>query len=537
MKKLLFCLCALLFLHCTEVPEYGVLKVSVSPAGSGSVQMSPAGTEYEDGTTVTLVAEAEYGYEFVGWSGNVSEMNSSITTIVVQGDEVVIANFVQRPDKPRNVYAVSSNNGISIDWSPVSNATGYYIYRSEGSSGSYKKIGISATASYIDNNIQLGTTYYYEVSAYNGSVESQRSDYKVVSTQLSAPIGVMAIINSAGEVTISWSSVAGATGYRIYRSTSSSGNYTSIGSSATTLYTDETVVAGATYYYKVVAYNSSSESLQSSTAFAATQLGTPDDVTATSNSTTSVTISWRSVSNATGYYIYRSTSSAGAYSKYDNTTNTSYTDNVSSGTTYYYKVSAYNSNGESQQSNAASATTQLSTPYSVSATANSSGITVSWSSVSGATGYHIYRSTSSYGTYTQVVGTVTSMTSFTDNTCPSGTTCYYKVAAYNNNGESLQSSYDYATMPLSAPTGLTATASSSSITISWSSVSGATGYYIYRSTSSSGTYSKYDNTSYASYTDTWPSSGTTYYYKVSAYNSNSGESQQSAYISARTTSP
>ena len=81
--------------------------------------------------------------------------------------------------------------------------------------------------------------------------------------------------------------------------------------------------------------------------------------------------------------------------------------------------------------------------------------------------------------------------------------------------------------PSSSPSGtrpgtphVTAALSSTktSINVSWSSVSGAEGYYVYRSLDVSGSPSRVETTSYTSYTDTMLSAGTTYYYTVSAWN-------------------
>jgi len=88
----------------------------------------------------------------------------------------------------------------------------------------------------------------------------------------------------------------------------------------------------------------------------------------------------------------------------------------------------------------------------------------------------------------------------------------------------------------SAPTGVITTGSTSnSITISWYSITGATGYYIYRSSSYSGTYTQVGNTTSTSYTDTGLAANTTYYYKVAAYNS-VGTGSQSPVIMAVTQS-
>jgi len=95
--------------------------------------------------------------------------------------------------------------------------------------------------------------------------------------------------------------------------------------------------------------------------------------------------------------------------------------------------------------------------------------------------------------------------------------------------------YNYSTVP-STPTGLYASASSSSsVTLSWSTVSSATSYIVYRSSSSGGTYTQIGTPTSTSYTNTGLSASTTYYYKVAAKNSY-GTSSLSGYVSATTSS-
>jgi hypothetical protein len=86
------------------------------------------------------------------------------------------------------------------------------------------------------------------------------------------------------------------------------------------------------------------------------------------------------------------------------------------------------------------------------------------------------------------------------------------------------------------PSGLSVSSlTSDSVTLSWNVVAGATGYFIYRSTSSDGTYTKITSSAVTglSYTDTGRTASTKYYYKVSS-NSGVGEGAQSAYVSATT---
>ncbi|MDR2741315.1 MAG: fibronectin type III domain-containing protein [Treponema sp.] len=276
----------------------------------------------------------------------------------------------------------------------------------------------------------------------------------------------------------------------------------------------------------------------------------PSGVSAATAGSNSVTVSWNRVSSenssnsVNGYYIYRATSSDGPYTRLNNNYTTSYTDTgLSPNTAYYYKVSAniytsYYDSWEGAQSSYASATTSPSAPSGVTATAvDSSSITVSWAQVSGATGYKVYRSTTYSGTYSLEEDSTS--TSYTDTELSPITIYYYKVSAYNDNGEGTQSSYFFARTKLTTPSNVTAmAASSSSITVSWDHVSGTSYYYVYRATSNDGTYTLVTDSvssSSVSYTNTGLSADTTYYYKVSAYNSNYGESTQSSYVFATTT--
>lgn len=89
------------------------------------------------------------------------------------------------------------------------------------------------------------------------------------------------------------------------------------------------------------------------------------------------------------------------------------------------------------------------------------------------------------------------------------------------------------------PSGLTtAVQSATRINLSWTAVSGAVSYDIYRSSSESGTYSRIGSeptTTNTSYSDTGLTAGTAYYYKVSAINA-SGESAASGSVPATTQS-
>ncbi|HEY3320739.1 MAG TPA: endo-1,3-alpha-glucanase family glycosylhydrolase [Planctomycetota bacterium] len=261
----------------------------------------------------------------------------------------------------------------------------------------------------------------------------------------------------------------------------------------------------------------------------------PTNLTATAGNA-QVSLSWGSSSGATSYNVKRSTSSGGPYTTISNVTATSSVDTgVISGTAYYYVVSAINANGESVNSNQASATPAgvPAAPTNLTATAGNAQVNLSWSASSGATSYNVRRATTSGGPYTAVATTVTT-TSYVDTALTNGTVYYYVTNAVNASGTSGNSNEVSATPAgaPAAPTNLTATAGNSQVSLSWSASSGATSYSVERSTTSGGPYTAVANgLTTASYADTALANGTTYYYVACAWNA-AGESADSNQASA-----
>ncbi|MGB8452448.1 MAG: fibronectin type III domain-containing protein [Anaerocolumna sp.] len=459
-------------------------------------------------------------------------------------------------DAPKSLTAISLNlTTITLNWNSVSKATSYYIYRSTSTYGAYKRLATVKTTSYTDKSAVKGMTYYYKVKAISSSGTSPYSsplkatvgsNFSSSGSSLSVPGNVTATAASDTKITIKWSSVTNATYYYIYRATSSTGTYSKAGSSTATSYTDTSLSAGTTYYYKVIALNNSSESgyssVASSTTDASFDLDTPDDLDITDYSEDEITLEWDEVDDADGYYVYRATSKSGTYSKIDTVYDTEYTDyDVSDDTTYYYKVKAYNGDGTSEYSVIVYATTDdsdndLDAPDDLDIIdVSDDEITLVWDEVDDADGYYVYRSTSRSGTYTKLDSV--DDTEYTDYDLSDDTTYYYKVKAYNDDGTSEYSSVVYTTTDsddLDEPDDLDVTdVSDDSITLEWDEVDNADGYYVYRAKSKSGTYTKLDSVDYNEYTDYDLSDDTTYYYKVKAYNDDD-TSDYSAIVHATT---
>ncbi len=178
-------------------------------------------------------------------------------------------------------------------------------------------------------------------------------------------------------------------------------------------------------------------------------------------------------------------------------------------------------------------------PVGLTATAGDTQASLTWTASSGATSYHIKRSTTTGGPYT-VVSNPTA-TNYTDTGLTDGTKYYYAVSAVNSAGESANSVEASATptavVPIPpTPTGLTAAAGSAQVMLGWTASAGAASYHIKRSTITGGPYTQIANPTAASYTDTGLTNGTPLYYVVSALNA-SGESANSAEASATPIAP
>jgi lactocepin len=178
-----------------------------------------------------------------------------------------------------------------------------------------------------------------------------------------------------------------------------------------------------------------------------------------------------------------------------------------------------------------------STPTSVKvASSDYNKLTVSWAKVTGASGYEVYRATSKTGAYSKAATVSGSTSSYANSGLTTGQTYYYKVVAYTTvEGKKLvspSSSIVSAKPVLKTPASVKADkASSTSIKVSWSKVSGASGYKVYRATSKSGSYTKVKTTTSGSYTNTKLTKGKTYYYKVRAYRTVNGKKVYSSYSS------
>ena len=267
-------------------------------------------------------------------------------------------NYNPTPAAPElKITTVSGKPKIS--WNAVDGAAKYWVYRSTDGK-TFKYYDSTTKTSYTNNSTTIGTTYYYKVKAVNvvdgKNYASAYSVSKGIQCKPAAP--TVSINRSNGKPKLSWKAVSGATKYWIYRSTDGV-NFKYWDSTTKTSYTNSGAESGKKYYYRVkavaVVNGKNIVSANSSTKSLFTSLAKPSVSITTSNGKPKIT--WKAVTGADKYYIYRSTDGKN-FSYWDSTTKTTYVNSgAKKNTKYYYKVKAVcasNSNANSAQSSTVS---------------------------------------------------------------------------------------------------------------------------------------------------------------------------------------
>ena len=306
--------------------------------------------------------------------------------------------------------------------------------------------------SFITCNDHTDPGAYWDWSHYMDLVKG------TVSTP-SAPSSLTATAASSSQINLAWADNSTIeTGFKIERATSSAGTYTQIatvGASVKT-YSNTGLSPATTYYFRVRAYNASGNSGYSNIANATTKdvaPAAPTALTATGVSSTQINLAWTQNSgNETGFKIERGTDGTNFTQVATVGVNVvTYSDNtLLPNTQYYYRVRAYNSIGDSAYSNIASDLTGPAAPTGLTATTiSSSQIDLAWTDNSGnENGFKIERGTASAGPFTTIATNAVGATTFSNTGLSANTAYYYRVAAYNANGNSSYSTANATTLPI-----------------------------------------------------------------------------------------
>jgi fibronectin type 3 domain-containing protein len=262
------------------------------------------------------------------------------------------------------------------------------------------------------------------------------------------------------------------------------------------------------------------------TAAAVSAPAAPQNIMAVSATYSSVKISWSAVTGASGYEVYRYNPVTKTFQRLVAAKAVSYTSTgLTTGKAYTFKARAYKTvSGKNTYGGYSKTVTAKPVPAVPgafkAAVAGITSIKLSWNAVSGASGYTIYRLNSVTKKYAPLK-TVTAL-SYTNTGLSTGTTYTYKVTAYRTVSKvNVYGGYSAAAYAMASPLvpgGFKAEVTgSTSITLSWNAVTGASGYELYSYNPVTLTNTFIINTAVLSYSNAGLTTGTTYYYTVRAY--------------------
>jgi hypothetical protein len=467
----------------------------------------------------------------------------------------------QPPAAPSNLVATGlDTQSIGLAWLDNStDETGFTVERSpDGTTWSVLASLPANTTAYTDAGLNPGTTWSYRIRASNG-VGSTLSNVATASTQLppnppAAPSDLAAAGTAFDQISLAWTdNSADETGFTIERSADGSAwSVLTTVAANTASYADAGLPVGSSWFYRVSAFNAAGSSAPTDVVGATTLIPTPPaaptGLSAAGSSFTAITLAWTdNASDEDGYVIERSPDGS-AWSQLAALAPNSngYVDSgLVTGSTWSYRVRAFNEGGSSGFAGPVSATTLILLPPSpasvLTATAvTSARIDLAWNdNSSNESGFRVERSTDGVN-YTLIATTGPNVRTFSNTLLSAATLYYYRIVAFNAAGNAAPSNVASATTPQSvpaAPSNLVGTAvSSSQINLSWTDNStNESGFTVQRSTNNGATWTTVATV--GPNVRTFNNSGlvrnTQYRYRVAAFNS-AGTSAFSNQVNVRT---
>jgi hypothetical protein len=315
----------------------------------------------------------------------------------------------------------------------------------------------------LNLNLPAGTYYISIDGAGTGNPDTGYTDYAslgqyFISGQLptsqfppDAPSNLTATTNSASQINLNWTdNSSNENGFTIERSLTGTDQWIEVGfvSGNIATYMDTGLIPSTTYYYRVSAYNvigsSSFTNLAEATTFELPPIA-PSNLNAAAVSTEQIDLNWTdNAANEIGFTVERSANGVDNWTEvgFSDANITSYSDTeLVSGTTYHYRVAAYNLNGSSGFSNTANATTDEvvpGAPTNLVATSNfSNQVDLNWTDTANNENvFTIERSPNGLDSWLEIDQVAANNTSYSDIALASGTTYYYRIAAVNSAGSS-----------------------------------------------------------------------------------------------------
>lgn len=329
--------------------------------------------------------KARRNYSGVYYNGGYTYVNAEVTDI------------------PSTVTGIRSTSNTStsntITWNASTKAEGYEIYQWIGTTDSYKLIGTTTSTKFTNSKKTSGTMYRYKVRAFN-TVDGQRIEgaYSSEFTTCTLPANVSFSLCSTDvdSITLNWNKVSKATGYQVEMYTN--GTWKTLSTLSGTSYTASDLSQNTAYRFRVRAirnynyinyYGDYTEK-----DITIRPANTPEGLSSSVNTSSSNTITWKSMNGVSGYSVYQWIGTTDSYKKLGDTAYPYYTNSgKSSGTMYTYRVKAYYVSDNVMQYSKPAQVVTCTLPANVTVkTAKRSGsnISLAWNKVSKATGYEIY---------------------------------------------------------------------------------------------------------------------------------------------------
>ena len=369
------------------------------------------------------------------------------------------------PAAPGNLSVTTvSESELNLNWTDNSgNESGFEIERSQDGTNFLKIADVGANAaSYSSNGLNPNTQYWYRVRAKNNGGNSGYSNVASGTTRdvkPNTPQGLSATPVSNKQINLNWTDNSGnETGFEVERSTDGT-VFTKIADVAAneTTYQSTGLNTLTKYWYRLRAKNTIGNSDYSNIAEATTfdiPPIAPSNLTATTASSSQINLAWKdNSSNESVFDIERSTDGAG-FSKIGEAAGNSSTfqdTGLTPATKYWYRVRSRNSQGASDPTNVATATTRDVIPNNPSNLVASAidyfSIKLNWSDNSGNERISTIERSTDGSNFVYVDSVGRNITEFSNKGLKDQTTYYFRVRALNAIGYSGYSNIAVVTTP------------------------------------------------------------------------------------------
>lgn len=335
--------------------KLGVSSLTLIAGQSKTVtsQMLPSNTN-----DILTWTSSDNSIASVSNSGVVTAYKAGVVTITskaVSGAKAVCTVTV-KPKTVTNLKASSSNKkSITLKWDSVSDVTGYRVYMYSSAKKKYVKIADLKSNSYKVSGLTKASVYKFKVRAYrtyNGKTYlGKYSEIFTGYTKTDKVKNLFVKTSTASKAVLSWTGVYGADRYEVYGSADGSA-YTKLASVSgkNNSVKLKKLKAGASYVFTVKTVKNVSGvsvySANSKKAYATTKPSKVKKVTASKDSTGTVTLSWKPVNGASKYQIYML--DGNKYRHVKNVSSPKITTtikNLYSGGNYTFKIRAYKTYG------------------------------------------------------------------------------------------------------------------------------------------------------------------------------------------------